>query len=101
MTWELIEHASSPPSVISHESPEVQAAVDALQAVWGKQVLFDRIGGTVPIVGIIQELLDADSLMLGFGLPSDNIHGPNEKQHLPNYYRGVETFIRFIYAIGK
>jgi acetylornithine deacetylase/succinyl-diaminopimelate desuccinylase-like protein len=101
MTWELIEHASSPPSVISHESPEVQAAVDALQAVWGEQVLFDRIGGTVPIVGIIQELLAADSLMLGFGLPSDNIHGPNEKQHLPNYYRGIETFIRFIYAIGE
>ncbi len=101
MTWELIEHSSSPPSVISHESAEVQAAADALEAVWGEQPLFDRIGGTVPIVGIIQDILGAESLMLGFGLPSDNIHGPNEKQHLPNYYRGIETFIRFIYAVGK
>jgi acetylornithine deacetylase/succinyl-diaminopimelate desuccinylase-like protein len=101
MSWELIEHASSPPSVISHESPEVQAAVDALKKVWGEQPLFDRIGGTVPIVGIIQYVLGADSLMLGFGLPSDNIHGPNEKQHLPNFFRGIETFIRYIFAIGK
>jgi acetylornithine deacetylase/succinyl-diaminopimelate desuccinylase-like protein len=101
MSWELIEHASSPPSVISHESPEVQAAVEALQNVWNEPVLFDRIGGTVPVVGIIQEILNAESLMLGFGLPSDNIHGPNEKQYLPNYFSGVETFIRFIDTIGK
>jgi acetylornithine deacetylase/succinyl-diaminopimelate desuccinylase-like protein len=101
MNWELIEHASSPPSVISHESPEVQAAVEALQKVWDERVLFDRIGGTVPVVGIIKEILNAESLMLGFGLPSDNIHGPNEKQYLPNYFRGIETFIRFIDAIGK
>ncbi|MDF1499786.1 MAG: dipeptidase [Anaerolineales bacterium] len=101
MTWELIEHASSPPSVISHESAEVQAASEALEAVWGKQPLFDRIGGTVPVVGMIQEILGADSLMLGFGLPSDNIHGPNEKQHLPNYFRGIETYIRFVHSVGK
>jgi acetylornithine deacetylase/succinyl-diaminopimelate desuccinylase-like protein len=101
MSWELIEHASSPPSVISHDSHEVQAAVEAFKDVWDEQPLFDRIGGTVPIVGIIQEVLKADSLMLGFGLPSDNIHGPNEKQHLPNYFRGIETFIRFLYAIGN
>jgi acetylornithine deacetylase/succinyl-diaminopimelate desuccinylase-like protein len=101
MSWELIEHASAPPSVISHDSREVQAAVNALKKVWDEQPLFDRVGGTVPIVGIIQEILKADSLMLGFGLPSDNIHGPNEKQHLPNYFRGIETFIRFLYAIGN
>jgi acetylornithine deacetylase/succinyl-diaminopimelate desuccinylase-like protein len=101
MNWELIEHASAPPSVIPHDSPEVQAAAEAFEAVWGKRPLFDRIGGTVPVVGIIKEVLGAESLMLGFGLPSDNIHGPNEKQHLPNFFRGVETFIRFIYAVGE
>jgi acetylornithine deacetylase/succinyl-diaminopimelate desuccinylase-like protein len=100
MTWELLEHSSAPPSVIPHDSPEVQAAAEALEAVWGKQPLFDRVGGTVPVVGIIQEVLGVESLMLGFGLPSDNIHGPNEKQHLPNFFRGVETFIRFIYTVG-
>jgi acetylornithine deacetylase/succinyl-diaminopimelate desuccinylase-like protein len=99
MTYELIEHASSPPAMIDPESPALEAAAGALQEVWGKPVVYDRQGGTVPVVALIKELLDVDSLMLGFGLPSDNIHGPNEKQHLPTFYRGIETFIRFMFSI--
>jgi acetylornithine deacetylase/succinyl-diaminopimelate desuccinylase-like protein len=45
---------------------------------------------------MIQELLGIKSLMLGFGLPDDNLHAPNEKFHLPNFYRGIETLIRFM-----
>jgi acetylornithine deacetylase/succinyl-diaminopimelate desuccinylase-like protein len=101
MTYELIEHAGSPPAMIDPESPALEAAAGALQEVWGKQVVYDRQGGTVPVVALIQELLGVDSLMLGFGLPSDNIHGPNEKQHLPTFYRGIETFIHFMFAIRK
>ena len=100
MTYELIEHASSPPATIDPDSPALEAAARALEEVWGQQVVFDRQGGTVPVVALIQELLGIDSLMLGFGLPSDNIHGPNEKQHIPTFYRGIETFIRFAFAIN-
>ena len=100
MTYELIEHSSSPPAMIDTESEALKAGAQALQEVWGKQVVYDRQGGTVPVVGLIQELLGVDSLMLGFGLPSDNIHGPNEKQHLPSFYRGIETFIRFMHVIS-
>ena len=99
MTYELIEHASSPPAMIDPDSAALAAASGALQEVWGQQVVFDRQGGTVPVVALIQDLLGVDSLMLGFGLPSDNIHGPNEKQHIPTFYRGIETFIRFSHAI--
>jgi acetylornithine deacetylase/succinyl-diaminopimelate desuccinylase-like protein len=101
MTYELIEHSSSPPAMIDPESEALEAGAQALQEVWGKQIVYDRQGGTVPVVGLIQELLGVDSLMLGFGLPSDNIHGPNEKQHLPSFYRGIETFIRFMHAISE
>jgi acetylornithine deacetylase/succinyl-diaminopimelate desuccinylase-like protein len=45
---------------------------------------------------MIQEILGVDSLLLGFGLPDDNLHAPNEKQHLPTFYRGIETSIRFL-----
>ena len=100
MTYELIEHSSSPPGMIDPQSSALKAAAEALKSVWGTQVIYDRQGGTVPVVALIEELLGVDSLMLGFGLPSDNIHGPNEKQHLPTFYRGIETFIRFMYAIG-
>jgi acetylornithine deacetylase/succinyl-diaminopimelate desuccinylase-like protein len=87
--------------MIDPESEALEAGAQALQEVWGKQIVYDRQGGTVPVVGLIQELLGVDSLMLGFGLPSDNIHGPNEKQHLPSFYRGIETFIRFMHAISE
>lgn len=98
--WELIEHASNPPSVIPHDSPVVKAASEALETVWGKKPIFDRQGGSVPVVGYIKEMLGINSLMLGFAMPSDNIHGPNEHQHLPNLFRGVETYIRFMHRIA-
>jgi hypothetical protein len=45
---------------------------------------------------MMQQMLGVDSIMLGFALPSDGIHGPNEKQYLPNTWKGVETYIRFL-----
>lgn len=100
MKYRLIEHASSPPAMIDPDSDALKAGAKALEQVWGKQVVYDRQGGTVPVVAYIQQILGVDSLMLGFGLPSDNIHGPNEKQHLPSFYRGIETYIRFMESFG-
>jgi len=101
VSWELEELASCRPAIIERDSEAVRAASRALEAVWGKPPLFTRQGGTVPVVGLIQELLGVESLMLGFGLPDDNWHAPNEKQHLPNFFRGIETYIRFTYEIGE
>ena len=89
--------ASSPPAIVERDSDAVQAAKQALAAVWGVEPVFTRQGGTVPVIGMMQELLGVDSLMLGFGLPDDNLHAPNEKLHLPNFHRGVETYIRFMH----
>ena len=100
VTWELEELAGCRPAIIERDSPAVRAASRALEAVWGKPPLFVRQGGTVPVVGLIQELLGVDSLMLGFGLPDDNLHAPNEKQHLPNFFRGIEAYIRFSHEIA-
>ena len=73
----------------------------ALRATFGSEPIFVAQGGSVPIVTMIQQKLGMDSVLLGFGLPDDKIHGPNEKLHLPNYYRGIETFIRFFEEVGK
>lgn len=100
MTWELLEHAGAPPAIIERDSDAVRAASEALEAVWGVKPVFDRQGGTVPVVAMIKDVLGVESLMLGFGLPSDNIHGPDEKQHLPNFYRGIETYIRFAHIFA-
>jgi acetylornithine deacetylase/succinyl-diaminopimelate desuccinylase-like protein len=99
ISWELINHAGAEPAIIDVDSPAVKAAGRAFQKTWGKEPLFDREGGTVPVVGMIQQRLGVGSLMLGYGLPDDNLHAPNEKLHLPNYYRGIDTYIHFTYEM--
>jgi acetylornithine deacetylase/succinyl-diaminopimelate desuccinylase-like protein len=101
VSWEVNRHTGSLPGMIDLQSTEAQAAASALEAVWGKKPLYKREGGSVPVVGLLKEVLDINSLMLGFGLPDDNLHAPNEKLYLPNYYRGIETYIRFIQNIAS
>ena len=101
VTWELEDLAHSHPAIVDRNSGPVLAASAALEDVWGKKPLLSRTGGTIPIVGLVQEVLGSDSLLLGFGLPDDNLHAPNEKMHLPNFYRGIETFIRFLYRVAE
>lgn len=101
MTWELKEVPGCEPIILNRETLAVQAAKEALEAVWGKPPLFTRDGGSVPIVSLMKDLLGLDTLLLGFGLPDDNPHGPDEKQHLPTFYRGIETYMRFLDRIGQ
>jgi acetylornithine deacetylase/succinyl-diaminopimelate desuccinylase-like protein len=95
VTWELIEHASSRPAIVERDSVAVRAASKALETVWGRPPAFVRSGGSVAVVGMIQELVGVPTLMLGYGLQDDNLHAPNEKQYLPNFFRGVEATIHF------
>jgi len=101
VTLKLIEWAGCNPGIMDRETAAVKAASAALETVFRKAPLFTRDGGSVPVVGIIKDLLGIDSLLLGFGLPDDNPHAPNEKQHLPSFYRGIETFIRFMNGISN
>ena len=96
ISFELLEHSACNPAMVERESAAVRAASRALQAVWGKEPLFTRQGGSVPVVALLQDLLDVKVLMLGFGLADDNLHAPNEKQHIPTFHRGTEAFIRFL-----
>lgn len=96
VTWEVVDHASCLPAIIDRKSKAVRAADRALESVWGRPPLYARMGGSVPVVGMIQQLLGVPTLMLGYGLPDDNLHAPNEKQHLPTFYRGIEATIRFL-----
>ena len=68
--------------------------------VFGKQTVYIRSGGSIPIVGLFQEHLAIPSVMMGFGLPDDNLHAPNEKFHIPNFYRGIESIARYWERLG-
>ena len=101
VTWELEDLSSCFPSISERDSASVRAATRAFEKVWGKAPVFQRQGGSVPVVGIIQELLGLESLIMGFGLPDDNLHAPNEKQHIPTFYRGIETYIHYLFETAE
>jgi acetylornithine deacetylase/succinyl-diaminopimelate desuccinylase-like protein len=99
--WELEEMASGPASISDRNNFGVQAMSRALEAVWGKRPYFRREGGSIPVVAQMQRLLGIESVIAGFGLPDDNVHSPNEKQHLPTWYRGIDTYIHFFINLRK
>ena len=87
---------AAPPSVVDPENRFVRAAAAAMTKVFGNQTVFTRSGGSIPVVGLFLEYLGISSVMMGFGLPDDNLHAPNEKLYLPNFYRGIDAVERYL-----
>jgi acetylornithine deacetylase/succinyl-diaminopimelate desuccinylase-like protein len=98
--YELIKMAGGPASISDRRSSAVQAMSKAMETVWGKRPVFRREGGSVPVVAQFQQMLGIESVNAGFGLPDDNFHAPNEKLHLPTWYRGIDTLIYFFYYLS-
>ncbi len=91
---------SAAPSIVNPDNRYIQAAAEAMTAVFGNETVYIRSGGSIPIVGAFDEYLGIPSVMMGFGLPDDNLHAPNEKFHLPNFYRGIESVARYMQLLG-
>jgi acetylornithine deacetylase/succinyl-diaminopimelate desuccinylase-like protein len=87
--------------VIGTDNPYIKAATKALKQVWNRDTVFVRGGGSIPIVGDFERHLKIPTVMMGFGLPDDNLHAPNEKFHLANFSRGIESIITFFEELGK
>jgi acetylornithine deacetylase/succinyl-diaminopimelate desuccinylase-like protein len=92
---------SGDPIVIKTDNPYIRAAEKALHQVFSKDTVFIRSGGSIPIVGDFERHLKIPSVMMGFGLPDDNLHAPNEKFHIANFHRGIASIIRFFEAVGE
>jgi acetylornithine deacetylase/succinyl-diaminopimelate desuccinylase-like protein len=91
---------SAPPSLVNPDNRFIQAAAEAMKQVFGKETVYIRSGGSIPIVAAFDEYLGIPSVMMGFGLPDDNLHAPNEKLYLPNFFRGIEAVARYIEILG-
>jgi acetylornithine deacetylase/succinyl-diaminopimelate desuccinylase-like protein len=87
---------SAPPFLVVPEGPFVEAALLALEDVWGKRALLVREGGSIPIVSTLHEVLQIPVLLIGFGLSDDRLHSPNEKFDLPNFYGGIRATARLL-----
>jgi acetylornithine deacetylase/succinyl-diaminopimelate desuccinylase-like protein len=93
--------SKGPACVVGTDNPFIKAATQALHEVFKKETVFIRSGGSIPIVTDFQDVLKLPSVMMGFGLPDDNLHAPNEKFHIPNFYRGIESIITFFEKLGE
>jgi acetylornithine deacetylase/succinyl-diaminopimelate desuccinylase-like protein len=91
----------APGSVVNLTKPAIRAAISAFESVFARQPIFRREGGTIPVVALFQRHLQLETVLMGFGLPDDNIHSPNERFYLPNFYRGIETAILFLSNLAE
>jgi acetylornithine deacetylase/succinyl-diaminopimelate desuccinylase-like protein len=87
-------------AIVRRDSPAMQAAFRAYAESFGQEPVFVRIGGSIPVVATFQKVLGVETILMGFGLPDDRLHSPNEKFHLPNFYRGIDTVLRFLEHLG-
>lgn len=93
--------SSAPASVVSTENRYIKAAAQAMEQVFGRKTVYMRSGGSIPIVELFESNQKIPSVLMGFGLPDDNLHAPNEKFHLANFYRGIEAVGRFFEILGE
>lgn len=91
---------SGDPIVVRTDNPYIRVATAAMKEVFAKETVFIRSGGSIPIVGDFERHLNLPTVMMGFGLPDDNLHAPNEKFHIANFHRGIESLIHFMEALG-
>jgi acetylornithine deacetylase/succinyl-diaminopimelate desuccinylase-like protein len=94
-------HSKGPAIVVGTNNKFVKASTEAMHEVFGKDTVYIRSGGSIPIVAQFANDLKIPSVMMGFGLPDDNLHAPNEKFHIPNFYRGIESLARFFEILGN
>jgi len=103
VTVKVTPHHGGEPVVTPTDSPAYQAAARAIKATFGKDPIPTRGGGSIPIVALFESVLGLKTVLLGFGLDNDNIHSPNEKYDVFNYYKGIETipFFHKFFAEGR
>jgi acetylornithine deacetylase/succinyl-diaminopimelate desuccinylase-like protein len=93
--------SSAPASVVSTENRYIEAAAEAMEQIFKKKTVYMRSGGSIPIAGLFDRYLKTPVVMMGFGLPDDRLHAPNEKFYLPNFYRGIEAVGRYMELLGS
>ena len=91
VTIEFESHGGSPGLLVPIDGRAMELAANAIERGFGKKPVFMREGGSIPILGLIKQELGLDTLLIGFGLPDDRVHSPNEKFDLDAFYAGTRT----------
>lgn len=89
------------PALTPIDSPGVRAAAAALEKGFGRRPVFQREGGSIPVLAQFQSILGLDTVLLGFGLPDENAHAPNEFIDLSNFFTGIEVAAHFYDELSR
>lgn len=99
VTWNLQHLGGNPAFIMDWRSPQVRAMQAALQTAFGKPPILQRGGGGIGAVLMFKQALGIDSVLTGFSLFDDNLHGPNEKLHLPTWKKGMSALVHFFHNL--
>jgi len=98
---ELRVLSAGPAVMVNPDHPAIQVAAKAFSEILQKPTVFIRSGGSIPIVGDFATHLGIPTVLMGFGLPDDGLHSPNEKYRVENYYKGIMTIAHFLDEYGR
>jgi acetylornithine deacetylase/succinyl-diaminopimelate desuccinylase-like protein len=90
-----------PAIMVNPDHPAIHVAAQSFRDILGKETVFIRSGGSIPIVGDFAKHLGIPTILMGFGLPDDGLHSPNEKYKVANYYAGIMTIAHFFEQYGQ
>ena len=101
LTSQVQVMATARPVMVRTDSPEMSAAKGAFKEGFGTDPAMIRCGASVPVTELIQRILGVDAVLMGFGLPEDRLHSPNEKFRLDQLYNGAVTSAAFLQRLGE
>lgn len=93
--------SAGPAIIVNPDHPAIHVAAEAFSEMLDAPTVFIRSGGSIPIVGDFAESLGIPTVLMGFGLPDDGLHSPNEKYRISNYYTGIMTIAHFFEKYGQ
>lgn len=96
ITLETVRVHGGSAVLLGLQAPVLQTAAAALEAEFGREVVFLREGGSIPVVALFNAVLNIPVVMIGSVLPDDNVHAPNEKYYLPNFYAAIRAVADFL-----
>jgi acetylornithine deacetylase/succinyl-diaminopimelate desuccinylase-like protein len=96
----VVHYGKGNPLQTSIYSRASKSAARAIEKVYGKPAVFQGEGGSIPIIETIQKILNTETIFLGFNLPNDQIHAPNERFSLKNFYNGIMTSAQFLHELA-
>lgn len=101
VTVNISEFDKGQPFLTPYDHPAIQAAGRSYERVYNVKTAFTRMGGSVPIVAVFDQVMGLPVVLMGFGLSSENFHAPNEHFHLENFDKGLRVISDYLFEAAK